>query len=361
VRTVAIIDDEPNIRWTLGEFLRREGYEVLTAEDYQGGLSAITEHPVDVAIVDVILPKVSGIELLKEIRKNQEYIPVVMITGEPNFSTVSEIVRIGAYDYIIKPVVKEQLLHVVRRAVEKRELVAGKQRLQQKLHEHALNLEQEVSRRTRELESTLKKLASNEQAASLGRMAAQIAHEVKNPLGGLRLYALHLKSKVNGKLEAKEAELLDKICEIIEHLIEVVERILDFTRPISLERKPMDINQMLEDLLLLIEDRISLKHITVTKELAPSLPQCLIDGPSMASALLNLLINAIEALSDRGSLVVRTARALYSDTDRGAVEVEIADTGCGMSKEQLEKIFEPFYTTKAKRPGTRHGSGPQSH
>ena len=348
---VLIVDDEPGLRYTLAELLRCANYEVMTAEDSSTSLKIIDENQFDVAIVDIILPEISGLEILKEIRDRYEDVPVIMITGKPNVSTFSEIIRSGAYDYLTKPVMKEQLLHAVSRAIERRTLLVAKQRLEIELKNHTLNLEKEVTHRTAQLESIIKKLAESEQIAALGLIAAQITHEVRNPLTGLQLYAFHLQEKILNKLEPKEANLLDKLCSSIDHLIKTVDRILSFERPIALQRERLSLNAMCEDALALIEDRVLSKSIQVVMQFDASLPDCFVDAASMKSALLNIFVNSIEALSDNGRLIIRTERATDTEICGPAIYLTVADTGCGMTEEQLKKVFNPFYTTKSSGLG----------
>src|SRR5687768_650058 len=148
---VLLVDDEPSMRWTMAEFLRRGGYEPLTAGDCDGALAALGDAEVDAAVVDIILPGRSGLDLLRELSARDSYVPVVMITGEPNPSQVAEIVRAGAYDFIPKPILKETLLKAVSRAVERKRLVDEKLRLEREIKRHAEDLEVRVAERTAEL------------------------------------------------------------------------------------------------------------------------------------------------------------------------------------------------------------------
>ena len=101
---VLLVDDEPSLRLTMAEFLKRAGYSVLTAADYDGAAVHKAED-LDVAVVDINLPGKNGIQLLQKLSGAQVYVPVIMITGEPNLSVIPEIVRAGAYDFIAKPIV----------------------------------------------------------------------------------------------------------------------------------------------------------------------------------------------------------------------------------------------------------------
>jgi PAS domain S-box-containing protein len=474
MRKVLLVDDEPSIRWTMAELLKREGYETLTAPDFEGAISAIEGELPDAAVVDVNLPGKSGIELLKELSGREPYVPVIIITGEPNLSQVPEIVRSGAYDFISKPVVKDVLIRTVAKAVEKKRLIDEKRNLQEEIKRHAERLELTVAERTREVaeahkflntvldsstayaiiaidlngritlfnrgaelifghkakeiigepaarlaagdhgdgdkpilsmarEATGKgrnqteielrrvdgstfmasvtitpllkgearmlgyllivkdltaerlaeehlrqmreRLAHNEKIAALGRMAAQVAHEVKNPLAGLRLYTLHLKGKLTDKIAASEMALVDKIIDGINQLSDTAEKVLNFARPINLTRRRVDLNRIVLDSLALLEPQLKANNISVKLSLDEPRGEAMLDEASMRSTLINLLLNSIQAMPGGGELAVSVTA---SD---GALEVLIADTGCGMTEEQVRNVFEPFYTTKS------HGLG----
>jgi signal transduction histidine kinase len=342
---VLLVDDEPNMRWTMAEFLKRGGYETVTAADFDEAIAALDAAPVDAAVVDIILPGRSGIELLREMGARGSYVPVVMITGEPNASQVPEIVRAGAYDFIAKPILKEALLGAVSRAVERKRLTDEKLRLEQEIKRHAGELERRVAERTAELVKAHERLAHQEKIAALGRAAAQVAHEVKNPLAGLLLYSMHLKSKAAGRLPESELALVDKIIDTINHLTGTVEQVLDYARPISIAPRRADLNQIVTDVLQLLRPQMSANRIELRLELDEGGCLGLVDEPSVRSALINLVLNAVQAMPDGGTLALRTRSV------EGARELEIADTGRGMTEEQAANIFEPFYTTKSQGMG----------
>ena len=338
---ILLVADEPSIRLTMSEFLRRAGYEVAAAADYPEACALAADGPVSAAVVDINLPGKSGIELLEELGGREPYVPVIMITGEPSLALVPEIVRAGAYDFIAKPVIKDVLLKAVARAVEKKRLIDEKRELEEEIRRHAAELERRVEERTRELVEAHDALARQEKIAALGRVAAQIAHEVKNPLAGLLLYAMHLKGKAAGKLADSEAALLDKIIDTINHLTGTCEQVLDFARPITLALRPADLNRVAADVLQLAAPQIDASRVETRLALADGGAVAHVDESSFRAALMNLVLNAAQAMRDGGRLGVTTRR------EGDSVVLEIADTGQGMTAEQAEKIFEPFYTTKA--------------
>jgi signal transduction histidine kinase len=340
---VLLVDDEPSIRLTMGEFLKRAGYSVLIAQDYDSAAVHKAED-LDVAVVDINLPGKSGIQLLQKLCDGDAYVPVIMITGEPNLSVIPEIVRAGAYDFIAKPIVKDVLLKAVARAAEKKRLTDEKRMLEQEIKRYAEELEMRVDERTAELVETHKRLVTQERIAALGRAAAQVAHEVKNPLAGLLLYSLHLKSKATNFSES-ETYLVDKIVETINHLINRVEQIMGYARPVSLTLRPGNVSQFVKDILDLLKPQLTANKVEVRLSLGQQPAYAMVDESSVRGALMNLILNAIEAMPEGGVLNVAIDR-----TDE-MLRLEITDTGRGIAEEEVKKIFEPFYTTKAQGLG----------
>lgn len=341
---VLLVDDEPSIRLTMTEFLKRAGYEVFAAADFEGALGPGSTG-IDVAVVDINLPGRSGVELLKEINRREPYVPVIMITGEPNLSVIPEIVRASAYDFLAKPVIKDVLLHSVGRAAEKKRLTDEKRRLELEIKQHARDLERSVAERTAQLVEAHDRLAHKEKVAALGQAAAQVAHEVRNPLAGLLLYSMHLKSKVEGKLAADEIQLIDSIIDTINQLTKTTEQILDFARPMKLALRRAELNSVVRGVLDLLDSQISANNITVDLDLCESSPTCMLDGPSSRAALLNLVLNAVEAMPDGGKL------SLTSRANEDSCWLVVSDTGSGMSEERAMKAFEPFNTGKSNGLG----------
>ena len=341
---VLLVDDEPSIRLTMGEFLKRAGYSVLIAQDYDSAAVHKAED-LDVAVVDINLPGKSGIQLLQKLCDDDyNYVPVIMITGEPNLSVIPEIVRAGAYDFIAKPIIKDVLLKAVARAAEKKRLTDEKRMLEQEIKRYAEELEMRVDERTAELVETHKRLVTQERIAALGRAAAQVAPEVKNPLAGLLLYSLHLKGKATNFSES-ETYLVDKIVETINHLISRVEQILSFARPVSLSVRPGNVNQFVNDILELLRPQLTANKVDVRLSLGQEPAYAMVDESSLRGALMNLVLNAIEAMPEGGALNIAV------DQTGDPLRLEITDTGRGIAEEEAKKIFEPFYTTKAQGLG----------
>ena len=340
---VLVVDDEPSIRLTMGEFLKRAGYSVLIVPDYDSA-AMLQADDLDAAVIDINLPGKNGIQLLQKITSAEIYVPVIMITGEPNWSVLPEIVRAGAYDFIAKPITKNVLLNVVGRAVEKKRLTDEKRRLEQEIKRYAEELETRVAERTAELVETHKRLVMQERIAALGRAAAQVAHEVKNPLAGLLLYSLHLKSKATN-FSQSEVSLVDKIVDTINHLNSRVEQILGFARPVNLSVRSENLNQIIDNIVDLLRPQLTANKVDVSLALGRQPIYVSVDESSIRGALMNLMLNAIEAMPKGGTLTIA------AEQNHETVRLEITDTGTGIGEEEAKKILEPFYTTKAQGLG----------
>ncbi len=339
---VLLVDDEPSLRLTMSEFLKRAGYGVFAAANYESAAMVAAES-IDVAVVDINLPGKSGIELLQKLCGERIYVPVIMITGEPNLSVIPEIVRAGAYDFIAKPIIKDVLLNAVARAVETKRLTDEKRRLEQEIKRYAEELEMRVDERTAELVATHQRLVHQERVAALGRAAAEVAHEVKNPLAGLLLYSLHLRDML--EKPSPEVALVDKIVDTINHLNRRIEHILGFARPLSLTAQSGNLNQIINDILELLRSQVTANQIEVRLSLDEQNASWMIDESSMRGALMNLIVNAIEAMPGGGTL------SIDSKWTEETLQLEITDTGGGIADDQIKKIFEPFYTTKEQGLG----------
>ena len=196
-----------------------------------------------------------------------------------------------------------------------------------------------------EKEEMQRHLFHNEKIAALGRVAAQVAHEVKNPLTGLLLYAMHLKTKLAAKLSESELALCDRIINTVNHLVGTTEQIMSLARPVSLSPRPVDLNGVVRKVVHMLQPQINAYRIEEQLELPDTEVVALLDETSITSALINLTLNSIQSMPGGGRLTVKTSRV------NGTSQLTIADTGCGMTPEQVEKVFEPFYTTKSQGLG----------
>jgi signal transduction histidine kinase/DNA-binding response OmpR family regulator len=176
---ILIVDDERSIRLTLKAFLEAEGYAVELAEEADAALAIFENKPIDVILTDIILPRLSGVELLRRIRARSSQVQVIMMTGEPTLETASESLRLGALDYLQKPVGKDEVLKAVRNALNVKYLSDEKLRLEQENQNYVNHLEQLVEKRTQDLaasEAALRHRA--EELSILNRLSRKVNESI---------------------------------------------------------------------------------------------------------------------------------------------------------------------------------------
>ncbi|MGA2224137.1 MAG: response regulator [Syntrophobacteraceae bacterium] len=148
---ILVVDDERSIRTTVKAFLEQDGHSVETAEEAESALAVLQTNSIDVVLTDIILPKVSGVDLLRRIHDATPHVQVIMMTGEPTLETAAESLRHGAVDYLQKPVGKNDILKAVRNALHVKQLNDEKHRLAEEIRNYTNHLEQLVETRTHAL------------------------------------------------------------------------------------------------------------------------------------------------------------------------------------------------------------------
>jgi two-component system, NtrC family, sensor kinase len=181
--------------------------------------------------------------------------------------------------------------------------------------------------------------------SSLGRMAAGIAHEINNPLAGILLYSSNMSKKVpqGGPLE----EGLNIIIKETQRCKTIIQGLLEFARDREPQKVPADINAIMETALGILDNEFRLRHVGLELQLAENMVKTLLDENQIEQVFINLLLNAIHAVEENGRVTIQTA----VDSENNQVQVEITDNGCGIAADDIEKIFEPFYSTRAKGTG----------
>ena len=148
---ILVVDDERSIRTTVKAFLEQDGHSVETAEEAESALAVLRSKSIDVVLTDIILPRISGVDLLRRIRDTKPDVQIIMMTGEPTLETAAESLRHGAVDYLQKPVGKNDILKAVRNALHVKQLNDEKHRLAEEIRNYTNHLEQLVETRTHAL------------------------------------------------------------------------------------------------------------------------------------------------------------------------------------------------------------------
>jgi signal transduction histidine kinase len=321
---VVVIDDEEYVCRSCIEVLQDEGYEVKAFTRPSEGLKHLREQATDLVLLDLKMSEADGIEVLTQIKKAYPDMMVVIITGYATADTAVASLKLGAFDYVSKPFTPDELSAAVGRAFENRRQIDEKRRLNEQ------------------------RLMRSEKLASIGRLAAGIAHEINNPLTSVLTFS----SLMLKKAEDEQRERLEIIVKETTRCREIVRGLLNFARQNEPRKENCDINKIIEAALSLTKNqlKVSENRITVVKALADVPPQQL-DPNQMLEVFVNIIINALDAMQTGGQLSVSTR-----PVDGGrTVEIRVADTGYGIPKENLAKVFDPFFTTKEPGKGTGLG------
>src|SRR5438067_5301157 len=355
---VLIADDEPVSRRLLQSHLQKWGYEVTAAADGAEAWQLFEAGDSPIVITDWMMPGVDGAELIRRIRAAPRpgYVYTVLLTARSQKEDLVEGMEAGADDFLTKPFDRDELRVRLRGA------------------ERILGLERSLAEQNRVLRETQAALVQTEKLASLGRLAAGVAHEINNPIAyvtnnlavirrdtqaalaaldahrrGDAAEAARLEEAADiGYLRENFARTCDKTLEGLQRVRDIVRNPRDFARLDEAEFKEADLNTALKSAIEIVQHQFKEKGVRLETTFGP-LPPVLCHPGKLNQVFLNLLVNAIQAC-ERGGVVATHTRA-----EPDGVVVEVRDDGCGISPEHRSRLFEPFFTTKPVGQGTGLG------
>ncbi len=382
-----IVDDLEENLVALEALLARDGLTFLRARSGEEALELLLTHEIALAMLDVQMPGMDGFELAEYMRGNERtrHVPIIFLTaGSADTQRRFRGYEAGAVDFIQKPIEADILrskaniffdLHQQRREILKQRdaLAVGSKALA----DAAGQLEVQVRERTAELEDALARLraetAERERAeASLrqsqkmeavGQLTGGIAHDFNNMLTGVMGSLDLMRRRIAMQRYDELDRFMDAATTSAERAASLTHRLLAFSRRQSLDLQPLEINALVQSMSELVERALP-EQVTLELALAPNLPTALADANQLENAILNLALNARDAMREGGKLTIATqrtdVRAHEIDTapDLPAGEfliVSVADTGTGIPPDVLEKVFDPFFTTKPVGEGTGLG------
>jgi PAS domain S-box-containing protein len=200
-----------------------------------------------------------------------------------------------------------------------------------------------------QLKQTQAQLAQSEKMASIGQLAAGVAHEINNPLTGILFYA-EMKLETMDPDDPERSEVA-AVTDDVKRCKEIVQNLLAYSRQSSPTRDIIHLNDLVDQSLALIRDPKMFQHIEIIRDFSDQMMLLHVDRNQISQVIVNLVINAVSAMNQEGLLTLTTSR---SKTD-GKAFLEVTDTGCGIAPEQMSKIFDPFFTTKPPGEGTGLG------
>ncbi|WP_168798640.1 ATP-binding protein [Herbaspirillum sp. ST 5-3] len=244
-------------------------------------------------------------------------------------------------------------------ALSTNQMMSALKKSRGELEEWVQTLEQKVKERTLELRRAEAEVARGEKLASIGKLAAGIAHELNNPLTGVLTFTSLLRKKLPD--DSQDAEDLDLVIRETKRCASIIRRLLDFAREKAPEKKLVDLNQVISETVQFVERSAALQQIEIAMKLDPDLPRLLVDADLIKQVVMNILVNAQQAIEERGTILVESRLlagkrlSAFGDEPVPAVEIAVTDNGCGIPEANMERIFDPFFTSKEVGKGTGLG------
>lgn len=190
-----------------------------------------------------------------------------------------------------------------------------------------------------------KVIARNQRLASVGRLAAGVAHEIRNPLSSIKGFATYFKERY--KNISEDEQTADIMIDEVDRLNRVVGQLLEFARPITISGKHTDLKSLVENSLLLVQKQAAEKNILIETGFSNDEMKAYVDPDRISQVLLNLYLNALESMEGGGTLSIN----LKVNDLKNDIEIHVSDTGCGMGENELQSVFDPYFTTKATGTG----------
>jgi len=355
---VLLIEDNPGdarlIQETLAE-ARGAPFDLECADRLSTGLERLAAGDIDVVLLDLSLPDSRTFNTFAKVQAQAPEVPIVVLTGLDDEALAVKAVRGGAQDYLVKGQVDTNLLaRAMRYAIERK-------RMEEELRLYSEHLEELVEERTKQLKESQEQLLKSERLAAIGEVAAMVGHDLRNPLQAITnaVFVINNMGEVISFLREKPStppfnqeriskeltqfrEMIDVIDDSVRYANKVVSDLLDLAKDQEPNPQETDLNSLIRDVLSTMKIP---GNVTVTAQLDEALPRCKVDQTQMKQVYFNLVTNALQAMPEGGRLTIKSAK-------KGSiVEVQIMDTGVGIPQQNMEKVFDVLFTTKAKGAG----------
>lgn len=319
------------------------------------------DHPdgqVDVVLLDLSLPDSCGLPTYHDIRAAAPHVAITILSGNSDEELALQMVHLGAQDYIPKDTLTGDVL--------RRSIIYSSQR--QRLLTDLRHLNEQLLKIQEDLKSTQMQLVQAEKLDSLGRVAASVAHELKNPLGTLQVGVDYFGLR-GSTLGEHGGRMLACMQDAVERAEGIINEMLDFSRSEKLTIRPCPVNEIVSSALRMIAHELVERKVHVNTAYCDAAPSVRADWGKMEQVLMNLIINSAQAMPGGGEIEVTTSVGILEDHAREeglremdllkagdeVVFIEVRDHGHGIPADITQRIFEPFFTTKPPGEGTGLG------
>jgi signal transduction histidine kinase len=349
---ILVVDDEQPVLDFMERIFLYDGYEIITALSGEEGLNILSRvSPIQLVISDQRMPTMTGVEFLEQVCIKWPDTVRMILSGYADLEAVISAINRGQiYKFISKPWNTSDLRVTIGNAIERYfmhkkniELAEKLQIKNDELQRFNDNLEILIADRTTELIKAQKQLINSEKMAAIGVLTAGIAHEIKNPLAVIIQGTGYLRSALQD-----DDHLTDVVVKLKDAAMKadtIIKGLLSFSRQRPLLFEAVDIVSLIEQSLSLMNYQLIVKNIHVIREYQRDLPMANLDSAKIEQVFVNVIHNAIEAMSNGGMLTIRV-ECIDSVTGNDAIQVIFTDTGKGIPENEINKIFDPFFSTK---------------
>ena len=347
---ILIIDDEQMILNLTALVLQHRGFKVFTTESAIEGYTIIEREQPAVVLLDYMMPVVNGLTALREIRQRFPSTYVIMFTGKGSEEIAVELMKAGAADYILKPFSNANLVERIEgvlrlRSIElrNRELLDERERLLKEIETWNRELENRVEEKSLALQQAHDEILRNGKLAALGPLSAGMAHEIRNPLNSISLFAQILRSGLGD--DAEMISYADKISNEVERIDDILVKLLATSKRSHFQLRSVLVQELLTQIVASFAEQARAHGVVLDVEVVDSPPAILADADELTQVFSNLVANALHEMAGGGKLTI------HLTANQQELQVTVADTGRGIPPEHLSKIFDPFFTTKERGTG----------
>ncbi len=312
---ILIVDDTVDIVELLRKRFRAEGYETEEAYDGEEALVKVAENPPDLLILDVMMPKLDGISVCRQLRNDPatRHLPILMLTAKSEVADKVEGLDTGADDYITKPFDYKELAARVRSLLNKKNASV--------------------------------EMAKKEKSEALDQMVDEVSHEVRNPLVAIGGFARRVVKNMADDDPNRPA--MEIILQNVATLERMVTELLQLKGASLAFQQPLDLHQLIKETIALFTEKIHTHEVMINLDLMENPPPIAVDRENFSRALFNIIENGMEAMTEPPQHLTVKTRVSNNDF----LEIRITDSGCGISHEKIKSIYDPFFTSKTHGPG----------
>lgn len=323
---ILVIDDEDVILDACKLVLKKEKYKIWTAKDGEKGLFKTKKFKPDIILLDLKMPGMNGIEVLKKLKEIDEKIVTIIITGYGTVNSAIETMKLGADDFLRKLFTPEQLRYAVRKGIEKKEISLKTLNLQK---------EQEIMR---------------------DNFIKIVSHEMKTPLFAIQQNLEVILSGMAGKIEGDVKKILERINMRLKGLMELINDwvdVLTYANSYKFVKKSekVNLNELINNVVDLFRKKAEEKKVTLHINMSQNLPIIKGDSAKLEEVFINLLDNGIKYDKENGKVIIKTKQ------EKGYILISFSDTGIGIPKEELPLIFNEFFRISKEPNSNKKGVG----